>query len=105
MYVVYKPFEEHRPVKVRRSDYLLEGNCLVGREERWRAEREKTRMNRSLPARIVNCDLSHPGGHDESQAKHKSDHDDRRITGRRLMIRGWGKKLLYDLCDCRSFLL
>src|SRR5260370_26649693 len=90
----------------RRSDYLLEGNCLVGREEcRWRAEREETRMNRSLPARIVNCDLSHPGGHDESQAKHQSDHDDRRIRDRSLMIRGGGKKLVYDLCGCRPFLM
>jgi hypothetical protein len=74
------PSKEHRPNELRRSDYLLEGNCLIAEEVcRWGAKREKNCMRGSLRDRIMLSRDSYPGGYGEPQTKDESDKDDRGV--------------------------
>src|ERR1700693_1954072 len=104
---VKKPSKEHRPSDLRRSDYLLEGNCLIAGEVcRWGTEREKVRMSEPLlRERVMICRHSYPGRYDEPQTEHETDHDDRRIGVRILSNRSCWKELLCDLGSRRSFFL
>ncbi len=84
-----------RAYRIRRSDSLREGNYLVGMDQFGRgAKKEEVGMSRSLSAGAVHRNLTHPGGHGESQAKYEGGDNNRRVVDRRRMIRCLGKNAL-----------